>query len=106
MLPPTSLPGAEFTIEPFRWDQRLFSILLKSAASSVDAPGSFSSPSEMTPNSPLGQITAMSEVTGTCKMLSCCCPRHFKQALSITRRKVLCGIVYENAFAVRRVSSK
>nr|XP_027201646.1 integrator complex subunit 6-B-like [Dermatophagoides pteronyssinus] len=29
VIPASSCPGSEFTIEPFRWDQRLFSIVLR-----------------------------------------------------------------------------
>ena len=57
----TNSPGAEFTIEPFRWDQRLFSIVLRlSGKYNIDPPinGSITVPCDDSP------INAMCEVTG------------------------------------------
>src|SRR5699024_4602178 len=58
----TGSPGAEFTIEPFRWDQRLFSIVLRlSGTYTIDPPANgtnFVVPCDDSP------INAMCEVTG------------------------------------------
>jgi len=54
----TALPGHELTTEPFRWDQRLFSIILR-------MPGTRSSmPGKMGVHSNDPAIAAMCEVTG------------------------------------------
>lgn len=54
----TTLPGHELTTEPFRWDQRLFSIILR-------MPGTRSSlPNKMGMNNGDPAIAAMCEVTG------------------------------------------
>ncbi|XP_016282174.1 sarcoma antigen 1 isoform X1 [Monodelphis domestica] len=74
-LPLTSpLPGSELTKEPFRWDQRLFALVLR-------MPGTFSSEPEPLGSVPMDEsvITQMCEVTGgrsycvrTQKMLNQC----------------------------------
>lgn len=54
----TTLPGHELTTEPFRWDQRLFSIILR-------MPGSRSSlPNKIGMHNGDPAIAAMCEVTG------------------------------------------
>ena len=54
----TTLPGHELTAEPFRWDQRLFSIILR-------MPGTRSSmPNKIGVTSGDPAIAAMCEVTG------------------------------------------
>lgn len=54
----TTLPGHELTTEPFRWDQRLFSIILR-------MPGTRSSlPNKMGMHNGDPAIAAMCEVTG------------------------------------------
>ena len=58
----THSPGGEFTIEPFRWDQRLFSIVLRlSGTYTIDPPSNgtnFVVPCDESP------INAMCDVTG------------------------------------------
>jgi hypothetical protein len=78
VLPPTPQPGSELTMEPFRWDQRLFSILLRppSTSASNDMPGGSAPPGATVPNDPQGSpsshLTAMSEVTGgKCYVATC-----------------------------------
>jgi hypothetical protein len=53
------LPGSELTKEPFRWDQRLFALVLR-------LPGTMSVESEQLTGVPLDDsaITPMCEVTG------------------------------------------
>lgn len=55
----SSVPGSELTKEPFRWDQRLFSLVLRLTG----IPPAEREPSSVVPpdNSP---IDAMCEVTG------------------------------------------
>ena len=52
------LPGHELTTEPFRWDQRLFSIILRMSGTRSSMPGKIGVQS----NEPA--IAAMCEVTG------------------------------------------
>lgn len=54
----TMLPGHELTTEPFRWDQRLFSIILRMPGTRSSMPGKIGVQS----NEPA--IAAMCEVTG------------------------------------------
>jgi len=54
----TMLPGHELTTEPFRWDQRLFSIILRMPGTRSSMPGKVGVQS----NEPA--IAAMCEVTG------------------------------------------
>lgn len=58
----THCPGSEFTVEPFRWDQRLFSIVLRlSGTYNYDPPSNgngFAVPCDDSP------ISLMCEVTG------------------------------------------
>ncbi|XP_020825541.1 integrator complex subunit 6-like [Phascolarctos cinereus] len=70
----SSLPGSELTKEPFRWDQRLFALVLR-------IPGTLSSEPETLGSVPVDEsvITQMCEVTGgrsycirTQKMLNQC----------------------------------
>ncbi len=54
-----SVPGSELTKEPFRWDQRLFGIVLKvPAVPPSDFPGAFIPAAEDSP------IDCMCDVTG------------------------------------------
>ena len=55
-----SVPGSELTKEPFRWDQRLFSLILRLPATpaALDNSASFIPPCEDSP------IDVMCEVTG------------------------------------------
>lgn len=78
VLPPTPQPGSELTVEPFRWDQRLFSVLLRppSTSAASDAPGGGAPSGAPVPNDPQGSpsshLTAMSEVTGgKCYVATC-----------------------------------
>ena len=54
----TTLPGHELTNEPFRWDQRLFSIILRMPGTRSSLPGKM----VLQNNEP--SIAAMCEVTG------------------------------------------
>lgn len=54
----TTLPGHELTTEPFRWDQRLFSIILRMPGTRSSMLGKIG----MQSNEPA--IAAMCEVTG------------------------------------------
>lgn len=54
----TTLPGHELTAEPFRWDQRLFSIILRMPGTRSHMPGKIG----VQTNDPA--IAAMCEVTG------------------------------------------
>lgn len=58
------LPGSELTKEPFRWDQRLFALVLR-------LPGTVSVESEQLTGVPLDDsaITPMCEVTGGTSLL-------------------------------------
>lgn len=61
----SSVPGSELTKEPFRWDQRLFSLVLRLT-------GTYNSPNDVTPSAMSNvivpcddsPINAMCEVTG------------------------------------------
>lgn len=60
------LPGSELTKEPFRWDQRLFALVLR-------LPGAASAEPEQLGSVPTDEsaITQMCEVTGGKGMLLC-----------------------------------
>lgn len=60
------LPGSELTKEPFRWDQRLFALVLR-------LPGAASAEPEQLGSVPTDEsaITQMCEVTGGNWMLLC-----------------------------------
>ena len=53
----TTLPGSELTKEPFRWDQRLYAVILRMAGTKGVNPGKAAAQ-----NDPA--IAAMCEVTG------------------------------------------
>lgn len=82
----TTLPGHELTTEPFRWDQRLFSIILR-------MPGTRSSlPNKMGMHNGDPAIAAMCEVTGgRCYKVSS--SKSLGQALESLAQKVQCGVV-------------
>lgn len=57
-LPMNSIPGSEMTREPFRWDQRLFALVLRLAGTPAIERDTGLVPSDSSP------IDAMCEVTG------------------------------------------
>ncbi|KAL6052168.1 Integrator complex subunit 6 [Balamuthia mandrillaris] len=65
-LPLTPLAGSELTAEPFRWDQRLFTIILKApaAVSSMMANKDLTPPLSPNAAAMIGHHTSMAEVTG------------------------------------------
>jgi hypothetical protein len=63
-LPVTPYPGSELTIEPFRWDQRVFSILLQIGATQTATTNSNANAAGFTPMVNNTTYTAMSDVTG------------------------------------------
>uniref|UniRef100_G3T1Y2 Integrator complex subunit 6 n=1 Tax=Loxodonta africana TaxID=9785 RepID=G3T1Y2_LOXAF len=81
------LPGSELTKEPFRWDQRLFALVLR-------LPGTMSVESEPLTGVPLDDsaITPMCEVTGG-RSYSVCSPRMLNQCLESLVQKVQSGVV-------------
>uniref|UniRef100_H0UT48 Integrator complex subunit 6 n=1 Tax=Cavia porcellus TaxID=10141 RepID=H0UT48_CAVPO len=81
------LPGSELTKEPFRWDQRLFALVLR-------LPGTMSVESEQLTGVPLDDsaITPMCEVTGG-RSYSVCSPRMLNQCLESLVQKVQSGVV-------------
>uniref|UniRef100_A0A4X2K428 VWFA domain-containing protein n=1 Tax=Vombatus ursinus TaxID=29139 RepID=A0A4X2K428_VOMUR len=83
----SSLPGSELTKEPFRWDQRLFALVLR-------IPGTFSSEPEPLGSIPVDDsvITQMCEVTGG---HSYCIrtPKMLTQCLESLVQKVQSGVV-------------
>ncbi|XP_010635257.1 integrator complex subunit 6 isoform X1 [Fukomys damarensis] len=81
------LPGSELTKEPFRWDQRLFALVLR-------LPGTVSVESEQVTGVPLDDsaITPMCEVTGG-RSYSVCSPRMLNQCLESLVQKVQSGVV-------------
>lgn len=60
------IPGSELTREPFRWDQRLFSLVLRLAGTPAVERDTGLVPSDSSP------IDAMCEVTGGKSMNSLC----------------------------------
>ena len=87
-LPMTNpLPGSELTKEPFRWDQRLFSLVLRLPADATQEPEQLGSvPSDLSP------ISLMCEVTGG---RSYCVRTHktLLQCLDSLLQKVQSGVV-------------
>lgn len=82
----TTLPGHELTAEPFRWDQRLFSIILR-------MPGTRSSmPNKIGVTSGDPAIAAMCEVTGG-RCYKVTSSKSLGQALESLAQKVQCGVV-------------
>ena len=81
------MPGSELTKEPFRWDQRLFALVLR-------LPGTMSVESEQLTGVPLDDsaITPMCEVTGG-RSYSVCSPRMLNQCLESLVQKVQSGVV-------------
>ncbi|XP_072466588.1 integrator complex subunit 6 isoform X3 [Notamacropus eugenii] len=81
------LPGSELTKEPFRWDQRLFALVLR-------LPGTVAVESEQLTGVPLDDsaITPMCEVTGG-RSYSVCSPRMLNQCLESLVQKVQSGVV-------------
>ncbi|XP_025831551.1 integrator complex subunit 6-A isoform X2 [Agrilus planipennis] len=86
-LPMTSqIPGAEMTREPFRWDQRLFALVLRLAGTPAIERDAGLVPSDSSP------IDAMCEVTGG---RSYCITSHrmLNQCIDSLVQKVLNGVV-------------
>uniref|UniRef100_A0A8C2GCB6 Integrator complex subunit 6 n=1 Tax=Cyprinus carpio TaxID=7962 RepID=A0A8C2GCB6_CYPCA len=83
----TPLPGSELTKEPFRWDQRLFSLILR-------IPGHTSSDPEPMGGVPLdpSPITPMCEVTGG-RSYSVFSQRMLNQCLESLVQKIQSGVV-------------
>ncbi|XP_065586360.1 integrator complex subunit 6 isoform X3 [Cyrtonyx montezumae] len=81
------LPGSELTKEPFRWDQRLFALVLR-------LPGVSSPESEQVAGVPVDDsaITPMCEVTGG-RSYCVCSPRMLNQCLESLVQKVQSGVV-------------
>ncbi|XP_042695082.1 integrator complex subunit 6 isoform X2 [Centrocercus urophasianus] len=81
------LPGSELTKEPFRWDQRLFALVLR-------LPGVSSPESEQMAGVPVDDsaITPMCEVTGG-RSYCVCSPRMLNQCLESLVQKVQSGVV-------------
>ncbi|XP_031471771.1 integrator complex subunit 6 isoform X2 [Phasianus colchicus] len=81
------LPGSELTKEPFRWDQRLFALVLR-------LPGVSSPESEQIAGVPVDDsaITPMCEVTGG-RSYCVCSPRMLNQCLESLVQKVQSGVV-------------
>ncbi|XP_078380426.1 integrator complex subunit 6-like isoform X2 [Oculina patagonica] len=82
----TTLPGHELTTEPFRWDQRLFSIILRMPGTRSSMPGKIG----MQSNEPA--IAAMCEVTGG-RCYKVTSSKSLGQALESLAQKVQCGVV-------------
>ncbi|NXJ38236.1 INT6 protein, partial [Ciconia maguari] len=85
------LPGSELTKEPFRWDQRLFALVLR-------LPGITAPESEQMTGVPVDDsaITPMCEVTGgECpgRSYCVCSPRMLNQCLESLVQKVQSGVV-------------
>lgn len=83
----TPLPGSELTKEPFRWDQRLFSLVLR-------VPGHASADPEPVGGVPLDSspITPMCEVTGG-RSYSVFSQRMLNQCLESLVQKIQSGVV-------------
>ncbi|XP_074917709.1 integrator complex subunit 6 isoform X3 [Chelonoidis abingdonii] len=81
------LPGSELTKEPFRWDQRLFALVLR-------LPGITTPESEQIAGVPIDDsaITPMCEVTGG-RSYCVCSPRMLNQCLESLVQKVQSGVV-------------
>ncbi|XP_075277301.1 integrator complex subunit 6 isoform X2 [Opisthocomus hoazin] len=81
------LPGSELTKEPFRWDQRLFALVLR-------LPGIAAPESEQVTGVPVDDsaITPMCEVTGG-RSYCVCSPRMLNQCLESLVQKVQSGVV-------------
>ncbi|XP_068021409.1 integrator complex subunit 6 isoform X4 [Melanerpes formicivorus] len=81
------LPGSELTKEPFRWDQRLFALVLR-------LPGITAPESEQMSGVPVDDsaITPMCEVTGG-RSYCVCSPRMLNQCLESLVQKVQSGVV-------------
>ncbi|XP_067848725.1 integrator complex subunit 6 isoform X3 [Heptranchias perlo] len=81
------LPGSELTKEPFRWDQRLFALVLR-------LPGSMSLEAEQLGSVPSDEsaITPMCEVTGG-RSYCVCTQRMLLQCLESLVQKVQSGVV-------------
>ncbi|XP_060689383.1 integrator complex subunit 6 isoform X5 [Hemiscyllium ocellatum] len=81
------LPGSELTKEPFRWDQRLFSLVLR-------LPGLMPPEAEQLGSVPSDEsaITPMCEVTGG-RSYSVCTQRMLLQCLESLVQKVQSGVV-------------
>ncbi|XP_074671857.1 integrator complex subunit 6 isoform X2 [Strix aluco] len=81
------LPGSELTKEPFRWDQRLFALVLR-------LPGVTAPESEQMTGVPVDDsaITPMCEVTGG-RSYCVCSPRMLNQCLESLVQKVQSGVV-------------
>uniref|UniRef100_A0AAY4BCM8 VWFA domain-containing protein n=1 Tax=Denticeps clupeoides TaxID=299321 RepID=A0AAY4BCM8_9TELE len=83
----TPLPGSELTKEPFRWDQRLFSLVLRIPGHAPLGPEALGSvPSDDSP------ITAMCEVTGG-RSYSVFSHRMLNQCLESLVQKIQSGVV-------------
>ena len=87
-LPMTNaLPGSELTKEPFRWDQRLFSLVLRLPANATKEPDQLGSvPSDSSP------ISLMCEVTGG-RSYSIKTHKTLLQCLDSLLQKVQSGVV-------------
>ncbi|KYO34363.1 integrator complex subunit 6 [Alligator mississippiensis] len=81
------LPGSELTKEPFRWDQRLFALVLR-------LPGITAPEPEQVVGVPVDEsaITPMCEVTGG-RSYCVCSPRMLNQCLESLVQKVQSGVV-------------
>ncbi|XP_065717885.2 integrator complex subunit 6 isoform X2 [Patagioenas fasciata] len=81
------LPGSELTKEPFRWDQRLFALVLR-------LPGVTAPETEQMAGVPVDDsaITPMCEVTGG-RSYCVCSPRMLNQCLESLVQKVQSGVV-------------
>ncbi|XP_010177402.1 PREDICTED: integrator complex subunit 6 [Mesitornis unicolor] len=81
------LPGSELTKEPFRWDQRLFALVLR-------LPGTSAPELEQMTGVPVDDsaITPMCEVTGG-RSYCVCSPRMLNQCLESLVQKVQSGVV-------------
>ncbi|XP_039250489.2 integrator complex subunit 6-B-like isoform X1 [Styela clava] len=81
------LPGSELTKEPFRWDQRLFSLVLRLPATTTQEPEQLGSvPSDRSP------ISLMCEVTGG-RSYSVTSQKTLMQCLDSLVQKVQGGVV-------------
>jgi integrator complex subunit 6 len=88
-LPPiTNLPGNELTIEPFRWDQRFFTIVLNM----YSVPFLEQNPNSFIPYASNSPINAMCEVTGgrSYQILS---QRMLSQCLESLVSKIQAGVI-------------
>lgn len=82
----TTLPGHELTTEPFRWDQRLFSIILRMAGTRSSMLG------KMGMQNIEPAIAAMCDVTGG-RCYKVTSSKSLSQALESLAQKVQCGVV-------------